>query len=119
MTSEDEFLTLQRNGTANDPGAGTTLVGPVEYTTSAVLTYLKIDSGEANWFDLVELDQDGANAETLDRVRKSSDGELVLDGDVENPVLDLNADQEFEVQVADAAAGAEYSATIRIKEHQA
>jgi len=120
MVKDEEWIKYDRSGSETAPAAGTNIVGPLELRYHGRLMNLEIDAGEAVWFDVITSDHDAANAVTKKRVRIPSDGHAVIEGDLEDPVLDMEAQREIKVQNSeDVSAGVDIAVKLRVAEHQA
>jgi len=120
MVKDQEWVKYDRSGSETAPATGTDIVGPLELRYHGRLMNLEIDSGEAMWFDVITSDHDATNAVTKKRVRIPSDGHAVIEGDLEDPILDMEAQREIKVQnSADVSAGVDVAVKLRVAEHQA
>jgi len=119
MVKDQEWVKYDRSGSETAPGAGTDIVGPLELRYHGRLMNLEIDSGEAMWFDVVVAEHDASSPVTKKRVRIPSDGHAVIEGDLEDPILDMEAQKEISVQNSeDVSSGVDVSAKIRVAEHR-
>jgi len=120
MVKDQEWVKYDRSGSETAPSAGTNIVGPLELRYEGRLLNLEIDAGEAVWFDVITSDHDGSDAVTKKRVRIPSDGHAVVEGDLEDFILDMQAQREIKVQNAeDVSSGVDVAVTMRVAEHQA
>ena len=120
MVKDQEWVKYDRSGSETAPAAGTNIVGPLELRYEGRLLNLEIDSGEAAWFDVVVSDHDASNAVTKKKVRIPSDGHAVIEGDLEDFILDMQAQKEIKVQNSeDVSAGVDVAVTLRVAEKRA
>jgi len=120
MVKDEEWIKYDRSGTETAPTAGTNIVGPLELRYHGRLMNLEIDSGEAMWFDVIVAEHDASSPVTKKRVRIPSDGHAVIEGDLEDPILDMEAQREIKVQNSeDVSSGVDVAVKLRVAEHQA
>lgn len=107
-----------QQGTTNQPGASSDLLVVEHNSVDVRAVELVFTATAANFFDVVERDQDGSNPTTIKSYRLDSGGQIRISESFEEPIFDLGTDREIALQNRNDDSSGDVSASYSFYERR-